>query len=470
MNTLVVEGSVTLCSIYESYLSGIGLEIRAVTSLSEAKNAITRFRPDCVLLDIELPDGNGLDLLADLDALEPRPVTIVMTGYGSEWGEQALTKGAAGFLAKPFDSIRLRVTMQNAMRSKELNNRIDTLSDRRDHLGSLVGSSPVMRGVYDAVERIAATDGTVLITGESGTGKEVAARTVHSLSARASKPFIVLDCAAISGAAVERELFGEIPRDGSVGWLHRGLIERASGGTLFLDEISELDYAAQSLFLRFLESGVFRSMGSDKDTETNVRVIATTNRDPLEEVRAGRLREDLYYRLQVFPVRLPALRERLDDLPLLASTVLERLSAQTRKTLNPLSDAVLMRLSAYAWPGNIRQLDHLLQWIVTMLVGNDVTVETIDRAIAQFDDSAERTSLTKGTHSKSAIRHSDVRPLWLVEKEAIQAAVEASDGNINRAATLLEVAPSTIYRKMQAWSDDNNKHYSLVGGSDTCTE
>lgn len=456
MNALIVEDSVTLCAIYESYLSGIGLNIKAVTTLSEAKNAVLRSRPDCVLLDIELPDGNGLDLLADLEAFEPRPITIVMTGHGSEWAERALAKGAADFLAKPFDSIRLRVTVQNAMRRKELNDRIDSLSDQRDRLGGLVGGSPVMRGVYDAVERIAATDGTVLITGESGTGKELAARTVHSLSARGQEPFIVLDCAAISGAAVERELFGEVPRGGSVGWVHSGLIERANGGILFLDEISELDYAAQSLFLRFLESGTFRSLGSDTDTEANVRVIAATNRDPLEEVRAGRLREDLYYRLQVFPVRLPALRERLDDLPLLVSTILEPLLARTRKTLNPLSEGVLRRLSAYAWPGNIRQLENLLQWVVIMLVGNDVTVEIIDRAIVQFDNSTERAAPAKSTPVDNTPKHSDIRPLWLVEREAIQAAVEASDGNVNRAATLLEVAPSTIYRKMQAWTDEKN--------------
>jgi two-component system repressor protein LuxO len=266
-----------------------------------------------------------------------------------------------------------------------------------------------------------------------------------------------LDCAAISGAAVERELFGEIPRGGSVGWLHSGLIERANGGILFLDEISELDYAAQSLFLRFLESGTFRALGSDTDTEANVRVIAATNRDPLEEVRAGRLREDLYYRLQVFPVRLPALRERLDDLPLLVSTILEPLLARTKKTLNPLSEGVLRRLSAYAWPGNIRQLENLLQWVVIMLVGNDVTVEIIDRAIVQFDNSTERAAPTKSTPVDNTPKHNEIRPLWLVEREAIEAAVEASDGNVNRAATLLEVAPSTIYRKMQAWTDDKNE-------------
>ncbi|NCG07211.1 MAG: response regulator [Gammaproteobacteria bacterium] len=456
MKALIVEDSTTLCAIYEAYLSGLGLEIHAVTSLTEAKKSVVLFRPDFVLLDIELPDGNGLDLISELDTVHPKPVSIVMTGHGSEWAERALAKGAADFLAKPFDSIRLRVTVQNAMRRKELNDRIEVLSDKRGQLGGLVGSSPLIRAVYDAVERIAAADGTVLITGESGTGKELAARAVHDLSARAPEPFIVFDCAAISGDAIERELFGEDPKESSTGWIHRGLVARANGGTLFLDEIGELDYAAQSLLLRFLESGVFRSIGSDRETAADVRVIAATNRDPLEEVRARRLREDLYYRLQVFPIRLPALRERLDDVPVLAALILNRLSTQTGKTFNPLSDDAKRRLSSYAWPGNVRQLENMLRWMTTMLVGSDIDASIIEEAIAQFDDSPETAGTPVKPRAAEPAAESEIKPLWLVEKEAIQNAIEASDGNINRAASLLEVAPSTIYRKMQAWNEGDS--------------
>ena len=456
MKALIVEDSTTLCAIYEAYLSGLGLEIRAVTSLAEAKGIVTDLRPDFVLLDIELPDGNGLDLINELDLIEPKPVSIVMTGHGSEWAERALVKGAADFLAKPFDSIRLRVTVQNAMRRKELNDRIESLADKREQLGGLVGGSVQMRAVYDAIERVAAADGAVLITGESGTGKELAARAVHDLSARAPEPFVVFDCAAISGDSIERELFGENSKESLSGWIRKGLVARASGGTLFLDEIAELDYAAQSLLLRFLESGVFRSIGSQHDAEADVRVIAATNRDPLEEVRAGRLREDLYYRLQVFPIRLPALRERLDDVPVLATRILSRLSTQTGKTVNRLSTDAQQRLSSYAWPGNVRQLENILRWMTTMLVGNDISTSIIDEAIAQFDDSPETAGGAIKLRTTEPASDHTIKPLWLVEKEAIQAAIEASDGNINRAASLLEVAPSTIYRKMQGWSDSDS--------------
>ena len=454
MKALIVEDSSTLCAIYEAYLAGLGLEIHIATTLEDARASLRRLKPDFVLLDIELPDGNGLDLLSDTGGMTPMPVTVVMTGHGTEWAERALDKGAADFLAKPFDSIRLRVTVQNAMRRKELNDQIDSLSQMRGQLGGLIGSSPSMRAVYDAVERIAAADGTVLILGESGTGKELAARAVHDLSARAAEPFVVVDCASTSIANFDKEFFGEDAREGGAGWIHRGLVSRAEGGSLFLDEVAELDYAAQSSLLRFIESGVFRSLGADTEMSADVRVIASSNRDLLEEVRAGRLREDLYYRLQVLPIRLPPLRERLDDIPNLASTILKRLATETGKTFEPLSKQSEARLVSYAWPGNVRQLENMLRWVAAMLIGSDIGVDIIDEAIAQFDSDPEDFRSGTGSVSASDAGIEGVRPLWVVEKEAIQHAIDVSDGNINRAATLLEVAPSTIYRKVQAWKDD----------------
>ena len=454
MKALIVEDSSTLCAIYEAYLAGLGLEIHTATTLDDARASLSRLKPDFVLLDIELPDGNGLDLLSETGRMTPAPVSVVMTGHGTEWAERALDKGAADFLAKPFDSIRLRVTVQNAMRRKELNDQIDSLSQKRGQLGGLIGSSPPMRAVYDAVERIAAADGTVLILGESGTGKELAARAVHDLSARAAEPFVVVDCAATSVVNFEKEFFGEDARDGGAGWIHRGLVSRAEGGSLFLDEVAELDYAAQSSLLRFIESGVFRSLGADREMSADVRVIASSNRDLLEEVRAGRLREDLYYRLQVLPIRLPPLRERLDDIPNLATTILKRLTTETGKTFEALSKQSEARLVSYAWPGNVRQLENMLRWIATMLIGSDINVDIIDEAIGQFDRQPEDSRASGSPASPSDVEVEGVRPLWIVEKEAIEHAIDMSDGNINRAATLLEVAPSTIYRKVQAWKDD----------------
>lgn len=339
------------------------------------------------------------------------------------------------------------------MRRKELNDQIESLSNKRGRLGGLVGSSPPMRAVYDAVERIAAANGTVLILGESGTGKELTARAVHDLSARSAEPFIVVDCAGTSISNFEREFFGEDARESGAGWIHRGLVSRAEGGSLFLDEVAELDYAAQSSLLRFIESGVFRPLGADTDMSANVRVIASSNRDLLDEVRAGRLREDLYYRLQVLPIRLPPLRERLDDIPYLTTIILNRLGTETGKTFDSLSSRSEDRLLSYAWPGNVRQLENMLRWVATMVVGSEIGVDIIDEAITQFDSQPEGSLPAGRSDSPSDVGVEGVRPLWMVEKEAIQYAIDVSDGNINRAATLLEVAPSTIYRKVQAWKN-----------------
>lgn len=453
MKALIVEDSTTLCAIYEAYLAGLDLDVKIATTYAEAKAAVLHFKPDFILLDIELPDGNGLDLLSAADQVSPKPVSVVMTGHGSDWAERALDKGAADFLAKPFDAIRLRVTVQNAMRRKELNDQIASLSQIRSQLGGLIGSSPPMRAVYDAVERIASVDGAVLILGESGTGKELAARAVHGLSARAADPFIVVDCAATSAASFERDLFGEDARDSGAGWIHRGLVSRAQGGSLFLDEVAELDYASQSLLLGFIERGVYRSVNGGEEISADVRIIASSNRDLLEEVRSGRLREDLYYRLQVLPIRLPPLRERLSDVPALATSILSRLEAETGRTFEALPEQVISKLEGYAWPGNVRQLENMLRWIATMVVGSQIEEEIIEEAISQFDSQAEVLVAQSAAALAPDIVSSRIKPLWLIEKEAIQQAIELSDGNINRAATLLEVAPSTIYRKVQAWRD-----------------
>jgi two-component system repressor protein LuxO len=207
------------------------------------------------------------------------------------------------------------------------------------------------------------------------------------------------------------------------------------------------------LLLRFIESGVFRSLGAGAEASADVRIIASSNRDLLDEVRAGRLREDLYYRLQVLPIRLPPLRERLSDVAELASIMLNRLAVETGRSLEPLSGDAKARLLSYAWPGNVRQLENMLRWVATMMIGREIGPHIIDEAIAQFDSQSEVTSALVIDPESLDTRAGEVRPLWLVEKEAIQNAIEVSDGNINRAAILLEVAPSTIYRKVQAWKD-----------------
>ena len=321
----------------------------------------------------------------------------------------------------------------------------------RHQLGGFIGSSLPMRIAYDELERIAAVDDTVLVLGESGTGKELAARAVHDLSVRASDPFVIVDCAATSIANFERDLFGAYVRDDEMGQSREGLVTLAAGGSLFLNEVSELDYASQSLLLRFIDSGVFRCVGATEESAVDVRIIASSRRDLLEEVKAGRLREDLYYRLHVLQIRLPPLREILDDIPHITSAVLDRLAAETGRPFDGLTYDAEARLLSYDWPGNVRQLQSVLRWVTAMTVGSEISADVVMKAIAQFDGRSEVASPAETDFVDSGARTSGVKPLWLVEKEVIQHAIDVSGGNINRAAALLEVAPSTIYRKVQGW-------------------
>jgi two-component system repressor protein LuxO len=321
----------------------------------------------------------------------------------------------------------------------------------RHQLGGFIGSSLPMRIAYDELERIAAVDDTVLVLGESGTGKELAARAVHDLSVRASDPFVIVDCAATSIANFERALFGAYARDDEMGQSREGLVTLAAGGSLFLNEVSELDYASQSLLLRFIDSGVFRCVGATEESAVDVRIIASSRRDLSEEVKAGRLREDLYYRLHVLQIRLPPLREILDDIPHITSAVLDRLAAETGRPFDGLTYDAEARLLSYDWPGNVRQLQSVLRWVTAMTVGSEISADVVMKAIAQFDGRSEVASPAETDFVDSGARTSGVKPLWLVEKEVIQHAIDVSGGNINRAAALLEVAPSTIYRKVQGW-------------------
>ena len=330
MKTLIVEDSATLCAIYSQYLDGSGLEVTTVETLADAKAALVGWHPHLVLLDIELPDGNGLDLLNETVNLLSPPAVVVMTGHGEQHAEQAIQRGAADFLTKPFDASRLRVTLRNAAEKLTLSQQVETLAVKRESLGPLMGSSSAMQSVYETVESLAGTLATAFIMGESGTGKELAARAIHQLSARAPGPFIVVDCASLATDQLERALFGT---DGEVA---QGLVAQAAEGTLFLDEVCSLGFASQATLLRLIQHGTYRPVGSAAEATADVRIIASTNRDPLFEMREGRLREDLYYRLHVVPLRMPAMRERSDDILMLAKDFLDRIAHEEGKDAHQL--------------------------------------------------------------------------------------------------------------------------------------
>jgi len=465
---LMVEDSASLAAVYQAYLEETDYEVVTVDTLSRAHVSLGSFRPDIVLLDIELPDGNGMDFLIGIRNLEAPPRVIVMTAHGSsDMAVEAMRQGAFDFLTKPFDAARLRVTLANAASRLQLDRRISELASlERDHFGKFIGKSLAMQSVYKTIDLLAASDATGFIVGESGTGKELAVEAIHQRSPRRDKPFIAINCGAIPGELIESELFGHVKgvftgadkqREGAVG--------SADGGTLFLDEICEMDLDLQKKLLRFIQTGTFCKVGSNRLEKVDVRFLCATNRDPLVEVREGRFREDLYYRLHVVPVRMPPLRERNDDVLMIARHFLQQFSDREGRAFEGFTPEAEEAIRRYPWPGNVRQLQNAVHQVVVLndgplveryMLPEPVTSGHIDTEVGDtgmVNDPEPSASAVHGVMAPHVARRQRVEPLWLTEKNAIESAIEACDGNINQAAGLLEVAPSTIYRKLQNWKN-----------------
>ena len=449
MKTLIVEDSATLCAIYSQYLEGSGLQVDLAETLSAARTILAGADVQLVLLDIELPDGNGLDLIDDLQQLSPQPAVVVMTGYGADYAEQAVARGADDFLNKPFDAARLRVTLLNAAEKQKLSRQVASLSVKRERLGSLRGQSSTMQTVFETVESLAGTVATAFVMGESGTGKELAARAIHQLSARAPGPFVVVDCSALGAEQWEPALFGTPESE--------GLIAEAAEGTLFLDEVCSLSFEAQSTLLRLIQHGTYRPIGSAREAAADVRIIASTNRDPLFEMREGRLREDLYYRLHVVPLRMPPVRERPDDVLLLATEFLTRIAEEEGKPPMTVSPPAAEALKHYSWPGNVRQLENAMRQLVLLGRAGVIDEDAVAQMIAGTEIAVDAPALPMLSVADGGLQsEGGIEPLWITEKKAIEAAIAASGGSINRAAKQLQVAPSTIYRKIQSWKVQSN--------------
>ena len=350
--------------------------VATARTLRDARRQIALQQPDIVLLDLRLPDGSGMDLFSDPQLVANSEVVLV-TGHASlETSIQALRLGAADYLIKPINLRQLQGVLSRITKPALLKAEVDSLSaqvPQRGHFGHLWGQAPPMLRVYEQISRVAGTGVTVFITGESGTGKEVVAQTVHDLSRRRKQPFLAVNCGAISPNLIESEIFGH--EKGSFTGAerqHQGFFERANGGTLFLDEITEMPLELQVKLLRVLETSRFMRVGSSVTQEADVRVIAATNRDSTEAVERGRLREDLLYRLNVFPIDLPPLRERLQDVPLLAQHFLTAMALAEGQPKH-FSEQALRQMQQYAWPGNVRELRNAVQRAYVMTADETIT-------------------------------------------------------------------------------------------------
>jgi len=424
-----------------------GFTTRGARSVATAKRLIGERRPDVVLADLQLPDGSGMDLLEALGD-HPRPEFVLVTGHASvDSAVDALRRGAHDYLTKPIDIRRLKAILTNVARAIDAKRQVVGLRGQLRQLGrfgALIGASQPMQEVYDLITRVAPTDASVLLTGESGTGKELAAKTIHELSNRASGPFIGVNCGAIASTLIESELFGH-ERGSFTGATqrHRGHFERASGGTLFLDEVTEMPVELQVKLLRVLETGTLSRIGASDEVAIDVRVIAATNRDPTEAVSAGTLREDLYYRLNVFPITLPPLRDRPGDVQILADFFLAQLNEE-HGTTTRLTDEARRALDAQPWAGNVRELSNVMQRAYIM-ASDDIDTACLPMRHATSSPRSDATAVpTLGISLKEA------------ERTLILRTYEHVGHDKKRTAEILGISLKTLYNRLNAykhWSD-----------------
>ena len=453
-HALIVEDEPDAAKMMAALIATEDFTVATANSLRDARRQIALQQPDIVLLDLQLPDGNGLELFEDQDLIAHSEVVLI-TGHASlETSIQALRMGAADYLIKPVNIKQLQGILSRVMRPSALRAELQSLTaewEKSGHFGHLWGRSAPMQRIYEQVSRVAGTAVTVFITGESGTGKEVVAKTVHDLSRRRKQPFLAVNCGAISPNLIESEIFGH--EKGSFTGAerqHQGFFERAHGGTLFLDEITEMPLDLQVKLLRVLETGTFMRVGSTVSQQTDVRVIAATNRPPEQAVAAGRMREDLLYRLNVFPIELPPLRERAEDIALLAEHFLAEVNERegVRKRFSP---AAIGRLSRYRWPGNVRELRNVVQRAYVMAGDDVITDEWLPSdapsqapvaTAATAAASAPQISIPLGTSMADA------------ERQLILATLAHYNNHKERTAAVLGVSLKTLYNRLKEYSQD----------------
>jgi two-component system response regulator AtoC len=440
-HVLIVDDDINTREALVEIAAAEGFTTAVAGTIHDAQAQITSQRPDVVLVDLKLPDGNGMDLFNDIEARSSTEI-ILITGHASvETAVDALRLGAADYLTKPINFRRLKALLSRVPRTVDLKAEIGVLRSelrRLGHFGQMLGAAPVMQKLYNHIGRVAPTEATVLLLGESGTGKELAAQTIHDLSLRQKHPFLPVNCGAISPQLIESEIFGH--EKGSFTGAdrqHKGYFERANGGTLFLDEITEMPVELQVKLLRVLESGAFMRIGSNQELETDVRVIAASNRDPEDAIVEGKLRLDLYHRLNVFPLVIPPLRERGSDVELLAQHFLDGLNAAhgTNKVFSP--DG-LASLSTYHWPGNVRELRNYIQ-----------------RAFILSDHMIDAAALAPAITAQSPVGLTLAIPVGTslaeVDRKLIFATLELCGGVKKRAADILGISLKTLYNRLEEY-------------------
>jgi DNA-binding NtrC family response regulator len=441
---LVVEDEINIRSALTTMLEKLGHTARATGTAEEALALLEEAPADLVITDLRMPGLGGMDFLRRLKERWPETEAVVMTAFGSiDTAVEAMRLGAYDYLTKPIDRERFPIAIEKALDRHSLAAENRRLRDRlavRTRYEQMVGDSQPMQQMYHLVEMVAGTDVTVLLTGESGTGKEVVARAIHHKSSRANGPFVTLNCGALPENLFESELFGyeKGAFTGALG-TKAGRFELAHGGTLLLDEVGELSLKSQVDFLRVLETKEFRRLGGTKVVKVDARIIAATNRNLEEAVKQGRFREDLYYRLNVVPIKLPPLRARGDDIPLLVDTFLREFCAQHQRDLKAVSRDTMRLLRLYAWPGNIRQLRNLIERLVVTVPDHTIEPQHLPEEIQTSQEDARTMVVTLGTS------------LHEIEREAIRRTLAEVTNHREKAAKLLGISLRALQYKIKEY-------------------
>jgi DNA-binding NtrC family response regulator len=423
-----------------------GYEVDNAADGSDAMEKIASFEPSLVISDLQMPRMGGMELLRRVSEMRPGTSFIMLTGHGSiEEAVEATKLGAFNFLEKPLDPKRLQVELRNCVERQVSERELEVARRRlRDLgvLGSLVGHSQQMQQIMGLVQQVAPSVASVLIIGESGTGKELAARTIHELSTRSSKPFVAVNCAAIPETLMESEIFGH-EKGAFTGALERraGCFELADGGTLLLDEIGEMPAATQAKLLRVLEDGKVRRLGSKGEIAVDVRVLAATNKIPEDAIASGHLRSDLYYRLNVVQLRMPPLRERLEDLDDLTASLLQDLNRKHSTRVKGVSEEVMEAFRRYSWPGNVRELRNMLERAVVTCASEFLTKKELSPEFGR----PMPTSVDDGLRLRAGWTIADA------ERRLIQETLAFTQNNKTRAAEMLGISLKTLHNKLKEY-------------------
>ena len=426
-----------------------GHEVVEATTADAARQLLARELVDLVLLDLHLPDSEGLDFLAELRRDFVELPAIVITGHGNiDSAVRATRLGAYDYLEKPLALSRVVLTVQNALERARMTRKLQELSSQVQRAEEIVGESPPMRRLKSELTRAAGSDSRILIVGENGTGKELVARRAHQLSPRAAQPFIEVNCAAIPEELIESELFGHVKGSFTGASADRvGRFEQADGGTLFLDEVADMSIKTQAKVLRVLQEQRFERVGGTSSIQVDVRVIAATNKVLEDEIREGRFREDLYFRLAVIPLQVPPLRERHGDIPRLVEHFLARYGQEIGRRPKRMDERAKAALTEYDWPGNVRELRNFVERMQIMVPGEVISLRDLPPQMRQ-----ESTDRIRILLDESSFTLREARAAF--EKRVIERRLGTLNGNVSRTAESLGIERSHLYRKMKAYHID----------------